>query len=31
MTEMPIATLKMVTVDCADPEVSATFWSAILG
>ncbi len=31
MTEMPIATLKMVTLDCADPEASASFWSALLG
>ncbi|WP_415971883.1 VOC family protein [Rhodococcus sp. 077-4] len=31
MTESPVATLKMVTLDCADPEASATFWSALLG
>ncbi|OZD73237.1 glyoxalase [Rhodococcus sp. 05-340-1] len=31
MTETPVATLKMVTLDCADPEVSATFWSSLLG
>ncbi|MGV8875166.1 MAG: VOC family protein [Rhodococcus sp. (in: high G+C Gram-positive bacteria)] len=30
MTETPVATLKMVTLDCADPEVSAAFWSALL-
>lgn len=31
MKTSPVATLKMVTVDCADPESSATFWSALLG
>ncbi len=27
----PAARLAMVTLDCADPEVSATFWSGLLG
>ena len=27
----PIATLKMLTLDCADPSAGATFWSAVLG
>ena len=31
MTESPVAALKMVTLDCADPEASAAFWSALLG
>ncbi|MFI8566126.1 VOC family protein [Rhodococcus sp. NPDC078407] len=31
MTDTPVATLKMVTLDCADPEVSAAFWSSLLG
>lgn len=31
MTEVSIATLKMVTLDCADPESSAAFWSSLLG
>ncbi|MDV8021274.1 VOC family protein [Rhodococcus sp. IEGM 1330] len=31
MTETPVATLEMVTLDCADPEVSAAFWSSLLG
>jgi catechol 2,3-dioxygenase-like lactoylglutathione lyase family enzyme len=29
--EAPLATLAMVTLDCADPEASATFWSRVLG
>ncbi len=31
MTEVSIATLEMVTLDCADPETSARFWSSLLG
>ncbi|WP_020113265.1 MULTISPECIES: VOC family protein [Nocardiaceae] len=31
MNTTPVATLKMVTLDCADPEASATFWSSLLG
>lgn len=31
MTETTVATLKMVTLDCADPEASASFWSSLLG
>lgn len=31
MTETPVATLKMVTLDCADPTASAEFWSSLLG
>ncbi|OZC88713.1 glyoxalase [Rhodococcus sp. 06-412-2C] len=31
MTETPVATLKMVTLDCADPAANATFWSSLLG
>lgn len=31
MNDAPVATLKMVTLDCGDPEASATFWSALLG
>jgi catechol 2,3-dioxygenase-like lactoylglutathione lyase family enzyme len=27
----PVAALKMLTLDCADPAASATFWSAVLG
>jgi len=27
----PVARLAMVTLDCADPEASAAFWSAMLG
>jgi len=27
----PAARLAMVTLDCADPEEAATFWSALLG
>lgn len=30
-THTPIATLAMVTLDCADPPASATFWSELLG
>lgn len=30
-TQTPVATLAMVTLDCADPQVSATFWSGLLG
>lgn len=29
--ENPVATLAMVTLDCADAEASATFWSQMLG
>ncbi|KAA0918325.1 VOC family protein [Dietzia sp. ANT_WB102] len=28
---MSLAELKMITVDCADPPASATFWSHVLG
>jgi len=28
---MTIARLAMITLDCSDPEGSATFWSALLG
>jgi predicted enzyme related to lactoylglutathione lyase len=31
MTEKPVAALKMVTLDCANPARSAEFWSALLG
>ncbi|MBY4277252.1 VOC family protein [Rhodococcus fascians] len=31
MNDAPVATLKMVTLDCGDPEANATFWSALLG
>ena len=31
MSATPVATLKMVTLDCADPEASASFWSSLLG
>lgn len=31
MNDAPVATLKMVTLDCGDPEASATLWSALLG
>lgn len=36
MTETPLtasrtATLKMTTLDCADPRAEATFWSELLG
>ncbi|SNS22574.1 VOC family protein [Rhodococcoides kyotonense] len=31
MTETPLATLKMVTLDCADPSASAQFWAGLLG
>lgn len=31
MTGTPVATLKMITLDCGEPEVSAQFWSAMLG
>lgn len=31
MTDTPIATLKMVTLDCPDPPTSARFWSELLG
>ncbi len=31
MTDDSIATLKMVTLDCSDPQASARFWSALLG
>ena len=27
----PVARLAMITLDCADPEASARFWSAMLG
>ena len=27
----PTARLAMITLDCADPEASAAFWSALLG
>ena len=27
----PLAQLKMVTIDCADPRAEAAFWSALLG
>ena len=27
----PVATLAMITLDCADPEASAAFWSSMLG
>ncbi len=30
-TLIPVATLAMVTLDCADPRASATFWSGMLG
>ena len=30
-TEASAATLAMVTLDCADPEASATFWASLLG
>lgn len=30
-TPTPVATLAMVTLDCADPEGCATFWSGLLG
>ncbi len=30
-TKTPAATLAMVTLDCADPQASATFWSGLLG
>jgi len=30
-TQTPVATLAMVTLDCADPQASATFWSGLLG
>ena len=29
--DTPIARLAMVTLDCADPPASATFWSELLG
>lgn len=31
MTDTPVATLAMITLDCADPEASASFWSSLLG
>ncbi|RRQ28818.1 VOC family protein [Rhodococcus sp. Eu-32] len=31
MSEKPVAALKMVTLDCANPAESAEFWSALLG
>ena len=30
-TQTQVATLAMVTLDCADPQASATFWSGLLG
>ncbi len=30
-TQSPVATLAMVTLDCADPQASAAFWSGLLG
>lgn len=30
-TPQPVATLKMVTLDCGDPGPSAAFWSVLLG
>lgn len=30
-TTEPAATLAMIALDCADPEASAAFWSALLG
>lgn len=27
----PVASLAMITLDCADPEASAAFWSGLLG
>ncbi|SES36038.1 hypothetical protein SAMN05216199_3104 [Pedococcus cremeus] len=30
-TAKPIAALKMLTLDCADPGTSARFWSEVLG
>jgi predicted enzyme related to lactoylglutathione lyase len=30
-TSDAVASLKMVTLDCADPVAAATFWSAVLG
>ena len=27
----PVATLAMITLDCADPQASAAFWAALLG
>jgi catechol 2,3-dioxygenase-like lactoylglutathione lyase family enzyme len=27
----PVATLAMITLDCADPQASASFWAAMLG
>ena len=30
-TANPIAALKMVTLDCADPGASAAFWTEVLG
>lgn len=31
MTDTAVAKLEMVTLDCADPEASASFWSSLLG
>lgn len=30
-TPKPVASLKMVTLDCRDPATSARFWSKVLG
>ena len=30
-TPKPVASLKMVTLDCGDPATSAQFWSKVLG
>jgi catechol 2,3-dioxygenase-like lactoylglutathione lyase family enzyme len=30
-TPQPIASLKMVTLDCGDPAASASFWNQVLG
>jgi len=30
-TKTSLATLAMVTVDCADPKREAEFWAAVLG
>lgn len=30
-TQPPVAGLAMVTLDCADPQASGTFWSGLLG
>lgn len=30
-TEVPVARLAMVTLDCPDPQASAAFWASMLG